>query len=193
VSGRPVLNFSFALNYAISGEHPWSYHVVNLGIHLAAALTLFGILRRTWWSALSQRASCATDSSWPAAAAAILWAVHPLTTESVTYLAQRAESLMALFYLLTLYCAARATTADRPKTWESLSVLCCLLGVGTKEAIVSAPIAVVLYDRAFAAPTWRALWRGRRSYYLALFATWIPLLWLVATGGWDRGVLAFAG
>jgi len=91
VSGRPVLNFSFALNYWLSGYRPWSYHLVNLAVHLAAALTLFGLLRRTW-----------QNSDWAAATAATLWAVHPLTTESVTYIVQRAESLMGLFYLLTL-------------------------------------------------------------------------------------------
>ncbi|MDO8544281.1 MAG: tetratricopeptide repeat protein [Opitutaceae bacterium] len=48
VSGRPLLNLSFALNYAISGTAVWSYHVVNGLVHAANALLLFGIVRRTW-------------------------------------------------------------------------------------------------------------------------------------------------
>ena len=42
-----MLNLSFAFNYAVSGADVWSYHVLNLAIHLAAGLTLFGIVRRT--------------------------------------------------------------------------------------------------------------------------------------------------
>jgi hypothetical protein len=47
VTGRPLLNLSFALNYALSGNHVWSYHALNLLIHLVSGLTLFGIVRRT--------------------------------------------------------------------------------------------------------------------------------------------------
>ena len=46
-TGRPVVNLSFALNYAISGEQTWSYHVLNITIHALAALTLMGIVLRT--------------------------------------------------------------------------------------------------------------------------------------------------
>ena len=47
VAGRPLVNLSLALNYAISGLQPWSYHLFNWAIHLAAGLVLFGLVRRT--------------------------------------------------------------------------------------------------------------------------------------------------
>jgi hypothetical protein len=47
VSGRPMVNLSLALCYAMSGTHVWSYHTLNLLIHILAGLTLFGIVRRT--------------------------------------------------------------------------------------------------------------------------------------------------
>ena len=79
-----------------------SYHAGNLLIHLLAALTLFGIVRRTLLlPALRDRFGGASTGL--AAAAALIWALHPLQTESVTYIVQRAESLMGLCYLLTLY------------------------------------------------------------------------------------------
>ena len=188
VSGRPVLNLSLALNYAASGYGAWSYHALNLAIHLAAALVLFGIVRRT----LERTGHPRPLGS--ALAIALIWAVHPLTTEAVTYVVQRAESLMGLFYLVTLYCFIRGAGAggeepgskSRP-SWLGLSWLACLLGVGTKEVMVSAPVAVLLYDRTFLAGSWAGAWRARRSYYLAMAGTWIPLLWLVGTTGWDRG------
>ena len=105
-SGRPILNLSLAINYAISGTAVWSYHALNLAIHVLAGLTLFGIVRRT----LAPRAGPA--ASLIAFSAALLWTLHPLQTESVTYIVQRAESLMGLFYLLTLYCFIRGAEAD---------------------------------------------------------------------------------
>jgi hypothetical protein len=106
VSGRPLLNLSLAINYAISGLNVRSYHAANLMIHIAAALLLFGILRRTFLlPVLRDRFGKAATPL--ALASALIWAVHPLQTESVTYTVQRAESLMGFFYLLTLYCVIR--------------------------------------------------------------------------------------
>ena len=50
VEGRPLLNLSFALNFAFGGVNPWGYHVVNFAVHMLAGLTLFGIVRRTFIS-----------------------------------------------------------------------------------------------------------------------------------------------
>ena len=106
VGGRPLLNLSLALNYALSGLDVWSYHAANLLIHVGVALLLFGILRRTFLTpTLQDRFGRAATPL--ALASALLWAVHPLHTESVTYVSQRAESLVGFFYLLTLYCAIR--------------------------------------------------------------------------------------
>ncbi|OAM89088.1 tetratricopeptide repeat protein [Termitidicoccus mucosus] len=106
-SGRPVLNLSFAINYKISGTGVWSYHTGNLLIHWLAGLALLGIVRRTLLlPGLRERfGDSAFMLGWLAAA---IWLVHPLATEAVTYMVQRAESLMALFYLLTLYGFIRA-------------------------------------------------------------------------------------
>ncbi len=180
VSGRPLLNLSFAVNYALSGFHPWSYHALNLLIHLACALVLFGLVRRT----LARGAEPAAEGC--ALAAALLWAVHPVTTECVTYIVQRAESLAALCYLGTLYGLARGADSGR-RRWLALSAGACLFGCGVKETIATAPLAAYLYDRTFLARSWAGPWRERKGYYLALAATWLPLLGLVAWIGWDRG------
>jgi hypothetical protein len=90
-SGRPILNLSLAFNDAISGTAVWSYHALNLAIHVLAGLTLFGIVRRT----LARRKDPA--AALIAFSAALLWTLHPLQTESVTYIVQRAESRKGLF------------------------------------------------------------------------------------------------
>ena len=139
--------------------------------------------------------------------ASLLWAVHPLQTEAVTYVVQRAESLMGLFYLLTLYCfvrfAGRETAADPPRAasvrqgagrgiWAVLAVLACLLGMATKEVMVSAPLVVLLYDRTFVAGSMRDAWRRRRGLYLGLAATWFVLAALVASTHGRGGSAGFA-
>jgi tetratricopeptide (TPR) repeat protein len=186
VSGRPVLNFSLAVNYAISGEAVWSYHALNIVIHFLAACTLFGVVRRTLGRPLLRPRF--GDAQLPlAAAVAGIWLLHPLQTESVTYVSQRAESLAGLFCLLTLYGFIRAVSSSRPWPWRVLTVLACLGGVGVKEVAVTAPLLVFLYDRTFVAGTFREAWRRRRWLHLSLAATWVPLALLVASTGWNRG------
>ena len=191
VSGRPVLNLSLALNYALSGTGVGSYHALNLAVHFMAGLLLFGIARR----ALAQSRGAPADAL--ALAIALLWTLHPLQTESVDYLIQRAESLMGLFYLLTLYAFIRSAEAETPgwrrPLWAGLAVLACLLGMGTKEVMVSAPLLVLLYDRTFLAGSFREAWRRRRWLYAGLAATWLPLVFLVASTGGNRGGTAGFG
>jgi tetratricopeptide (TPR) repeat protein len=185
-----VLNLTLAINYALGGVTPWGYHVVNLAIHILAGLTLFGIVRRTLMQPPLRECFGAAANEL-ALALAVLWALHPLQTESVTYLSQRAESLMGLFYLLTLYAFVRGTASPRRGIWFMVSVVACLLGMATKEVMASAPLMVLLYDRTFVSGSFREAWRRRRSFYLALGGTWILLGYLVATAGGRGGSAGF--
>ena len=185
VQGRPVVNLSLAVNWAIGQDKVQGYHVLNLAIHLAAGLALFGVVRRTLRQPrLSGRFAQAATGI--ALAAALLWTVHPLQTESVTYIVQRAESIMALFYLLTLYCVIRGAGSARPIAWYVLSVLVCLLGMASKEVMATAPLVVLLYDRTFLSGTFQGALRRRWPLYVALTCTWGLLAYLVA-GSTDRG------
>ncbi len=189
VSGRPMLNLSFALNYAISGPAPWSYHVVNILIHAANALLLFGILRRVIHFRRA-RAGEAAPADGTALAIAALWALHPLQTQAVTYTVQRAESLMGFFYLLTLYAFGRAGENTGPRhsrRWLTVAVLACALGMGTKEVMATAPLLVLLYDRTFVAGSFAAAWRQRWRFHVALMGTWLVLAALVLSTGGNRG------
>jgi protein O-mannosyl-transferase len=190
VTGRPIVNLSLAVNYAIGGLSPRGYHALNLTIHLLAGLALFGIARRT------------LGGTTAAFAIALLWIVHPLQTEAVTYISQRAESLMGLLYLLTLYgfiryagppSSAGAPAGGEPRVgWGWLSAGACLLGMAAKETMVSAPLIVLLYDRTFVAGGFRAALRARGRYYGALAATWILLGYCVAASGRRGGTAGFA-
>ncbi|MEY2880973.1 MAG: repeat-containing protein YrrB, partial [Verrucomicrobiota bacterium] len=183
--GRPLLNLSLALNHRLGGLNVVGYHVANILLHALAGLALFGLVRRALllprWS--EHFAPVALPLALGAAA---LWTLHPLQTESVTYIVQRAESLMGLFYLLTLYAFVRSLDETRAELWQTLSVGACLLGMASKEVMASAPIVVLLFDRAFVAGTLREAWTRRRGYYLALAATWLLLAALVLGAGGNR-------
>jgi len=235
VAGRPIANLSFAINRTLTGDQPWGYHVGNLAIHLGAALALFGVVRRTLMrGVVGVPREAALPLAW---AVALLWAVHPVQTEAVTYLSQRVESLMGMFYLLTLYGFIRAADhrgddestggrrsdaskavlgevrdlsgagappnqppitassglqVNRPaRGWAWLCVGCCLLGMGTKEVMVTAPVILFLYDCTFLSAGPAAAWRARKGIYLALAATWVPLAWLVIHTGTRGGTAGF--
>jgi tetratricopeptide (TPR) repeat protein len=184
--GRPLLNLSFALNRALGGTNVQGYHAVNILIHLLAALTLFGLVRRTLpQPGLESRFGA--DATWLAAAIAAVWALHPLSTEVVSYVSQRSESMAGLFYLLTIYGLVRGAASPAPSGWKILSVSACLLGILSKETIATAPVMAFLYDRTFLAGSFREAWRRRRGFYLALAATWLPLAFLMSSLG-QRGI-----
>jgi 4-amino-4-deoxy-L-arabinose transferase-like glycosyltransferase len=176
---RPLVQLSLAFNYAIGGLNVLGYHVLNLIIHVLAAMALFGIVARTLRTPrLGARWNKAASTV--ALAVSLIWTVHPLQTESVTYVAQRAESLMALFYLLTLYCVIRGTASLHAWRWNAAAVAACALGMLSKPVMVTAPITVLLFDRTFLACSWGRAWRERRLLYAGLAATWILLVLLLA-------------
>ena len=173
-SGRPLLNLSFAVNYALSGTRVLSYHLVNLSIHLFAALTLFGIIRRTLENTLRDK-NISLSSAILALAATSLWAIHPIQTEAVTYISQRAEILMGLFYLLTLYSFIRALDAKVSKYWYIISVLFCFLGMACKQVMVTAPAVILLYDWIFISKSISESICKRTAYYIGLSMSWLFL------------------
>ena len=220
VSGRPVASLTFALNYALAPpdvrnvmfpggpsarpgadeqflRNIWGYHFVNLLLHVLGGLALFGVVRRTLQS---DRLGPRFDSaSTPLAfAAALIWLVHPLTTDAVTYITQRTEVLMGLFYLLTLYCAIRAGQRDvRPSRrawWTTGAIAACALGMGSKQTMLTAPVMVWLWDWIFGPQ------RGEETHdaatpdgsrwtlYAGLASTWIVLAALIAHERWPTSV-----
>ncbi len=209
VSGRPVASLTLAINYACApddakdamvpgnpGSPPGAteqflrnvrgYHFVNLLLHVLAGLALFGVLRRT----LATEALRARFGPWATAlsfAAALFWLVHPLTTDAVTYIAQRTEVLMGLFLLATLYCAIRAgepgTTRRASAWWTAGACAACALGMGSKQTMVAAPLLVWLWDWLFGRGE-----RRRWPLYVGLAATWAILAALVAHERWPHSI-----
>lgn len=174
-SRRPVVTLSLAANYAISGSQVWSYHVFNVAVHIFAALTLFGLVRRTLLSH-SRPGGLAGSASWFALSVSLIWSVHPLLTQSVSYIIQRGESVMGLFYLLTLYCLLRSANSSPRAVWQVAAVLSCSLGMASKPVMVTAPIMALLFDRFFLSRSFSGAFRERTWLYVGLSCTWCVLL-----------------
>ncbi len=186
---RPVLDLSLAVNYAIGKTDPWGYHLVNVVIHLLAGLTLYGIVRRTVgrWGGEHRHAPAAP---WLALVVAAIWTVHPLQTQSVTYIVQRSESMMGMFFLLALYCVIRGVDSRNATRWFAAAVAACALGVGSKAVAVTAPVVILLFDGVFLAPSFTHAVRQRGRLHLTLFSA--AGLVFVLTGV-AKGVLASSG
>ncbi|HEY3232961.1 MAG TPA: tetratricopeptide repeat protein [Roseiflexaceae bacterium] len=186
LSGRPIASLTFAINYALARRDPrdlWGYHVVNLAIHILAALVLFGIVRRTL-AGTRMRERFGAAATPLAFVTSLIWLVHPLHTGSVTYVVQRVESLMGLFYLLTLYCAIRSAeeTGRTSNGWITGAIVACALGMATKEVMVTAPLMVLLWDWTFGSSGIESRRASRWPLYVGLAATWMIVAALAAAG-----------
>ena len=164
VLGRPLTALTFSINYALHGLDVRGYHVGNIAVHLLCALTLFGVIRRV--------RGCVVF----AVACASLWMLHPLNSEVVNYISQRTESMMALFYLLTIYASVRAHAASPAWRWMAAAVAASVLGTLSKQSMVTIPLAVLLVDYTLFFDSLRSAIRSRWRFYLAVTAgSWLAV------------------
>lgn len=173
VAGRPLANWTLALNYAAGGLDVRGYHVVNILLHLACTLLAFGAIRRLL--RLSGPPAVSNRANEIALAIAAIWAVHPLQTEVVDYVVARTESLMAACYLLCVYASIRAHESPG-RRWNIVAILAAGLGMLSKESMATVPVAIVLIDRALLFPSFADAFRARRSLYLGLGASLLILV-----------------
>lgn len=178
---RPLVNFTFAINYILVGSNPWGYHLANLVIHAMAALVLMDLLRR---ALLTPRLARHVSPQWArplALTAAAIWALHPVQAQSVTYIIQRSESMMGLFYLLVIYCGLRSIESSQPRRrwWQAAAVAASCLGMCSKQVMVTAPLMMLLFDRVLLS----------RSFRQAIGRSWPMYLGLLASLGILAGIV----
>ncbi|MBI4691128.1 MAG: hypothetical protein HY754_12830 [Nitrospirae bacterium] len=102
--GRPVVNFTFAINYSIGGLDPFGYHIGNFLIHLANSFLVYILIYKTLQLPVS---AYKEDSHWISFLTTIFFSLHPIQTGAVSYIVQRAEILSSFFYLLGLLPLSR--------------------------------------------------------------------------------------
>ncbi len=120
--------------YVKTEKSPGGHHLVNLSLHALCAVLLFLTLQAM------------TGATWPSAAVAALFAVHPQHVESVAWASSRKDTLSGLFFILTL--AAYRAYAVRPFAWwrYALVVVSFMLGLASKPMLVTVPFVLLLLD-----------------------------------------------
>lgn len=148
---RPVSFLTFAINWYFGGAQVLGYHLVNIGIHILCAITLYLFLRMLFQSpGLTGRFQGMENDI--ALLSAVLWAIHPIQTQAVTYIVQRMCLLATLFYVMGMGCYVRARMDG--KRWRRVILysgcgLCLLLGIGAKENAVMLPLSLGLIEIIF--------------------------------------------
>lgn len=160
---------SFALNYRLHGLDVSGFHLFNILIHLTAALLLAFFVRRLFETP-AMKADRGTFPDAAAVAAGLIFAVHPVQTEAVTYIVQRAASLAGLFSFLTLWLYQQARFSGRRPAYAA-AWFSALAAMFTKETAFTLPVAIVLYDLIF--------WPGEEDGRKRKIVRWLPFLMLL--------------
>ena len=134
---RPLLKFSYALNWAVD-PGPFGFHLFNVLVHAANAVLVYRLLR-----ALSEERA---EAQWAPLVGALLFALHPVQTEAVSYISGRSVSLMALFYLCSVLAWLRTDRAENPASWRVFSAGLFGAALLVKETAVTLPLALLLLD-----------------------------------------------
>lgn len=140
---------TFALNYAWHGYELAGYHIVNLMIHCASALVVYFLVRRILDTGVSGEEGRSGAQIWLPLITALLFALHPLQTQAVTYTVQRLASMAALFYLLSLlsYLGGRLSSDKTSRlTLFALTFVFAIAAIATKQNAVTLPAAILLFE-----------------------------------------------
>lgn len=148
---RWVPNLSFAVQYYFSALDPAPYHLFNITVHVLCAAVLYLLVLATLDHAGDDFAR--TVKYEVALVTAMLWGLHPLQTNAVTYLVQRMTSLSSLFYLVAVLLYAKARMVGQPASRKYLLFSACLisglLAVASKEIAAMLPLTLIAYEFFF--------------------------------------------
>lgn len=192
---RPISSFTFALNYLYSGNDTTSYHVVNICIHLIVSWLVYLVFLLTIklyktrvWNTSPDAVSAFGDEI--ALLGAVLWSIHPIHTQAVTYIVQRHALLSAMFYILAMYCYIKARLDKKNIASFALillAVLFYLLGLASKQNAVLLPLALIGYEVAFFRYPFLGALRKSRVWQVVYLAGFI----ISSLGAWFWGKAVF--
>ncbi len=149
---------SFALNYTVGSFDPFGYHIVNLTIHIINSLLVYIFVLITFRTPFMKKSSSEATAPVVSLISGILFLVHPVQTEAVTFVVQRITSLTTTFFLLSIfyYVKARLLYNDRSShsknkylLYFAFSLLFCILAMKTKEISFTLPVVLIVYECFF--------------------------------------------
>jgi hypothetical protein len=147
---RPLTTLSYLVNYSLlrNSTQPFGYHVTNIALHLVNVLLLYAIARRLSGLGTERDPIESDQRSWLVLLLAAVWAVHPVSTEAVTYIMGRADLLAGLSVLGGFLCYLRAVEDAGRTKWSWFAAVLGIesAGVLAKESAVTLPAVIVLYE-----------------------------------------------
>lgn len=173
---RPVAGFVTLVDFQLWGLHARGYRMTNLLLHFTCGLSIAALA-----SAVARR----MGSRYPLLFGhllALLWLLHPLATSTVSFIFQRSEMLMSLFFVLSLYCLLRSETSRRSVQWLTLSLAAAFLSALSKETGLTIIMAIPLFARVCLYPSWKDFLRQRAVYLGVLLAGTVAIAIWVRTG-----------
>jgi protein O-mannosyl-transferase len=188
---RFITLISFALNYHFHGLQVFGYYIVNILIHIIASIGVYWLILLTFSSVYFKKDRLKEYSVLIALSSALIFLSHPIQTESVAYIHQRATSLVGLFYIFSICFYARSRLLSRDnKDWKIsyfFSWIFALLSIFTKENAVTLPLAILLYEYCFFKDN-KPLKKGYILPFLALIPI-IPALIFLAKSTTDLAIV----
>ncbi len=183
---RFITYLSFAFNYRFNQLRVPGYHLGNLIIHLTSAILTMWFILLTFSTPALKDKEISGYAKPIAFMGSLLFMVHPVQTEAVTYIYQRTASLAALFYLasLSLYVKARLLQNQRshsliPGFCYASSIVSAFLGMFTKELVITLPLMILLYEFCFLRAGNKINWKYIVPYLVILLI--IPVTMLSST------------
>lgn len=150
---RFVGYLTFALNYHFHGYYWPGFHITNIIIHLINVVLVWSLVRLLFQTGRMRDDPLAADAEFIALMTAMFFAVHPVQTQAVAYMAQRFASLATLFYLLSVFCYLRARlNPSRAAAYFAAAALSALSGMFTKQITITLPAAILLVEYLFVRP-----------------------------------------
>lgn len=160
-SYRPIRDISYAIDFAFWGQNPLGFHLTSILIHAANVLLVFALVRRLTKDLVS------------ATLTALIFAVHPIQTDAVTYISGRRDVLFTLFYILAFHTYLtyyRSRWSAKTVAYFLLFLLLWMLSLLSKEMAVSLPILIFVWhfcdawDEGTGSLGWRAFQTLKRTF-----------------------------
>jgi hypothetical protein len=176
---RPIVNLSLLLNYTVSGLNVVGWHIFNISTHIANSFFVYLLLLWTLTlPALGVRYS--ERARRMALFGGLLFAVHPVQTEAVTYIISRTELIATFFYLATFLFFIRGTTTKKFSYYIGAFFM-ALLAMGSKEWAVTLPAMILLYDFLFLSGSKMQPLLSRWKAHILVMLSWSWLIYNMST------------
>jgi tetratricopeptide (TPR) repeat protein len=169
---RFVTYLTIAVNWYIGKTLVFWYHAVNLMFHLLTTMCVYGLVLMLLRASALARDGLPSQARLIALFAALLFVAHPIQTQGVTYVTQRAVALAAFFYIATICCYAKSRFYESSddgrgrRRWYALALVCAAIAMYTKENVITLPFAILMIDKMFLVGDKPLNWRRLIPFFL---------------------------